>query len=372
MNKQENITAVERMAEEIRKIDSKESNLFFYVLDTKGVPCGWLNYIYGLALIAKNDGYNVTMLYQKQNQEDEFVGVGEWLGSDFSSLRHEDVSDGNVGVSPSDVLFIPELFANVMTSTKSLPCKRVVIMQNFDNVVDQTPFAAQWGDFGIFDVVCNTPQSEEKIKDVFPYLNTTVIEPYIGTVFGETSEPKKLVVNVIARDKSDVNKIVKSFYWKNPSLRWVSFRDLRGFSQEEYASMLREGIVTVWVDDYASFGYGALEAIKSGSVVVAKVPSEPQPWVVSDDGETLSDACIWFEDYMGLPSMLASIITAWMSDKMPSDVMEKGKEIANKYTLENTSKNFLGYLNNILTKRKSEINELMVNVKNNKEEEKQE
>lgn len=43
MNKQENITAVERMAEEIRKIDSKESNLFFYVLDTKGVPCGWLN-----------------------------------------------------------------------------------------------------------------------------------------------------------------------------------------------------------------------------------------------------------------------------------------------------------------------------------------
>ena len=40
------IKALEKVKEEISKIDKKESNVFFFVLDTKGVASGSLEYIY--------------------------------------------------------------------------------------------------------------------------------------------------------------------------------------------------------------------------------------------------------------------------------------------------------------------------------------
>ena len=38
--------AIERIQNEILKIDYKENYIFFFVLDTKGYPCGSLEYIY--------------------------------------------------------------------------------------------------------------------------------------------------------------------------------------------------------------------------------------------------------------------------------------------------------------------------------------
>lgn len=67
--------ALKRVQAEIKKIDKKENNVFFFILDTKGNPSGSLEYIYKLAMIAKNDGYKVGMLYQSADKNDKFVGV---------------------------------------------------------------------------------------------------------------------------------------------------------------------------------------------------------------------------------------------------------------------------------------------------------
>ena len=47
---------------EIDKIDKKESNVFFYVIDTEGYASGSLAYIYQLAKFLYDDGYNVKMI----------------------------------------------------------------------------------------------------------------------------------------------------------------------------------------------------------------------------------------------------------------------------------------------------------------------
>ena len=192
------IKALEKVRAEIEKIDKKENNVYFFVLDTKGIASGSLEYIYKLAMIAKNDGYNVSMLYQIE-KGDEFVGVKDWLGEEYANLPHHNVASDEIEITPSDIIFIPEIFANVMNQTKKLPCKRVAILQNYDYLLEQMPFAAQWGDFGILDCVCNTEYNSELIKDIFPYVRTTVVEPYIDKVFGQTIEPKKLIVNIVAR-----------------------------------------------------------------------------------------------------------------------------------------------------------------------------
>jgi len=361
MNKKEE-KALKRVQAEIKKIDKKENNVFFFILDTKGNPSGSLEYIYKLAMIAKNDGYKVAMLYQSADKDDKFVGVKDWLGEDYANIPHYDIASDDVEITPSDILFIPEIFANVMNQTKKLPCKRIAILQNYDYLVEQMPFAAQWGDFGILDAITNTEHNAELLKDIFPYVKTKVITPYIDKMFGTTIQPKKMIVNIVASDQEDINRIIKPFYWKYPSFKWVSFRDLRGFSKEQFAESLRDAAITIWVDDKTSFGYSALEAMKSGSIVIAKIPEEPLKWMNEDSEDKvgkLRNCCIWFDDFHEVQRAIASVVRSWITDKVPSTLFDEAKKVNELYPFETTQKEFSEYLNSIIENRKKEMEQLV-------------
>lgn len=354
--------ALKRVQAEIKKIDKKENNVFFFILDTKGNPSGSLEYIYKLAMIAKNDGYKVGMLYQSADKDDKFVGVKDWLGEDYANIPHYDIASDDVEITPSDILFIPEIFANVMNQTKKLPCKRIAILQNYDYLVEQMPFAAQWGDFGILDAITNTAHNAELLKDIFPYVKTKVITPYIDKMFGTTIQPKKMIVNIVASNQEDINRIIKPFYWKYPSFKWVSFRDLRGFSKEQFAESLRDAAITIWVDDKTSFGYSALEAMKSGSIVIAKIPEEPLKWMNEDSEDKvgkLRNCCIWFDDFHEVQRAIASVVRSWITDKVPSTLFDEAKKVNELYPFETTQKEFSEYLNGVVENRKKEMEQLV-------------
>ena len=351
---------IENIEKEISRIDKRENKIYFFVIDTKGVPSGSLEYIYNLALMAKEEGYDVAMLHT----EEEFEGVASWLGEEYASLPHYNVNKGEVGTSPSDLLFIPEIYSQVMNQTKNLPCKRVVILQNYDFVVEQMPYAAQWGDFGIMEGITNSDYQAAEINEVFPYVKLTKVTPYISKVFGTTIEPKKMVINVIAKDQSDIKKIVKPFYWKYNHLRWVSFKELRNLPKLEFAKALREGAITIIVDEDASFMYSALEAMKSGSIVMVKVPTTEVDWASTDE---LPNCCVWFNDYDTLHKQIASVVRAWITDKVPPVLAEEAKKTAEKYTRENSKKEFMGYVEKALGKRKKEMEELLTQVKKQEE-----
>ena len=351
---------IENIEKEISRIDKKENKIYFFVIDTKGVPSGSLEYIYNLALMAKEEGYDVAMLHT----EEEFEGVASWLGDEYASLPHYNVNKGEVGTSPSDLLFIPEIYSQVMNQTKNLPCKRVVILQNYDFVVEQMPYAAQWGDFGIMEGITNSDYQAAEINEVFPYVKLTKVTPYISKVFGNTIEPKKMIINVIAKDQSDIKKIVKPFYWKYNHLRWVSFKELRNLPKLEFAKALRDGAITIIVDEDASFMYSALEAMKSGSIVMVKVPTTEVEWA---SGDELPNCCVWFNDYDTLHKQIASVVRAWITDKVPPILAEEAKKTVEKYTRDNSKKEFIDYVDKVLGKRKKEMEELLTQVKKQEE-----
>jgi len=353
--------ALKRIKSEISKIDKKENNVFFFVLDTKGNPSGSLEYIYKLAKIASSEGYKVSMLYQ-EDKNDEFVGVKDWLGEDYSNIPHYNIAKDDVEITPSDILFIPEIFANVMNQTKKLPCKRIAILQNYDYLIEQMPFAAQWGDFGIMEAITNTNHNAELLKDIFPYVKTKVITPYVDKMFGNTIAPKKMIVNIVASDQSDINRIVKPFYWKYPSFKWVSFRDLRGLPKEQFAQSLRDSAITIWIDNDTSFGYSALEAVKSGSIVIAKIPDAPLDWMYDDDGNSvgnLRNSCIWFDDIKNVQKVIASAVRSWLTDTVPSKIYDEVKKVNELYPYEATKKEFTEYLDGVISNRKAEMEQLV-------------
>lgn len=321
----------ERIQEQISKIDNKDFTFYFYVVDTKGVPCGSLSYIYDIAYGLKLMGYNVGIMHN----EVDFVGVEGWLGSEYSELPHYNVDKNTVDVSPSDFLFIPEVYTNVMTATKKLPCQRVVLYQNFDKLTEFIPFGATWGDLGIFKAITTSEKNAKILKQFFPYTTIDVVTPKISKEFyNDKNTNKKLIVNLVTREPGDINKIVKPFFWQYPMYKWVAFRDLRGLSRKEFANSLREAAITIWVDDSTNFGYVPLEAMKSGSLVIGKIPEIEPEWIIenSEDHFDLSSAGIWVENLINLPSVLASVIRTWTMDEIPSTIQESADKLVEKYT----------------------------------------
>lgn len=352
--------------ENIKKLEDKNFNVYFFVLDTKGNPSGSIEYLYKTALTLKNLGYKVTMIHQ----EKEFIGPFEWLGDEYSDIPHKNVEDENVEISPADFLFIPEIFTNVMTQTKTLPCKRVIVLQNYNFLCEFMPVGVTPKDLNISDIITTTYSQEEIVKTYFPGIRTQVVRPSINKMFREPIDPQKLIINVVSKEQTDVNRILKPFYWKYPVYKWVSFRDLRGLSQEAFCEALREGAITVWMDDTTNFGYAALEALRCGTLLIAKIPEHLTDWNVekSKNEETdITDACVWFDDIDKVPEILASVVRTWTLDKIPADVYERQRKFNDQYTSELQEADIkTAYVQNLFEKRLNEFKEVKGQINDNK------
>lgn len=346
--------------ENIAKLKNKDYTLYFFVLDTKGNPSSSLEYIYHTALVLHERGHKVVMLHQ----DNEFVGVREWLGEKYSSLPHMNVEKDNVEISASDFLFIPEIFANVMLQTKKLPCKRVVIVQNYTNVCEFMPVSQTLDSLGIIDVIATSKLQEEKIKSYFPNIRTFVVTPSVKKMFRENNDiPRKMIINIVSKEQSDANRIVKPFYWKNPVYRWVTFRDIRGLSKEYTAEALREAAITVWVDDKTDFGTSLIEAVKCGGIVIAKVPNNIETWM--KDGEELTKAILWFNDIDEISDLLPSVIHSWISDLVPEEVYENQKTLMPLFTEDVQTLEIIEcYEKNIIEKRLKDFEEAKADIEN--------
>ena len=214
--------------------------------------------------------------------------------------------------------------------------------------------------------ITNSDYQARELNEVFPYVKLKKVTPFLSKVFGNTNEPKKMVVNIIAKDQSNIKKIVKPFYWKYPMFKWVSFKELRNLPKEEFAKALREAAVTIVVDEDASFGYSTLESIKSGAITMCKVPQTELEWATVEDG-TLSNCCVWFDTYDTLHKQLASVIRSWITDKVPTLLEEEGNKVCEKYSYDRTKKEFMEYVNDVLGRRKAEMSDLIIQIKNKKE-----
>ena len=153
----------------------------------------------------------------------------------------------------------------------------------------------------------------------------------------------------------------------------MSFRDLRGVTQEVFADALREGAITIWMDDISDFGYSALEAAKSGSIVLAKVPATPTDWTfvtekTEDSGKNgLNPAFIWFDDLNRVPDMVASVVRTWTLDKVPQELYDNLSHAADAYTQKEHENDVIKeYTEGMFKKRLEDFNEVLGQIKNDK------
>ncbi len=390
MEKEKELTVLKNIDAAIERIETNDVTLFFFVSDCKNVPNSNTLYIYQMALTLHELGYNVCMLYQLPDEYSKaeidrltrlgkpidpmkvFEGVDRWLGEKYSSLEHLNIAVSEWRVSPCDFLFIPEVFSSLMKETfdKGIPCKRYVILQNYRYISEFIPFGDQWMNYGITDVIASNQKQADLITDIFPYVKTKVVNPYIQEDLCKPLKAKKLIVNVAAPRNSYIEHIIKTFYWKYPAMQFVTFRTLRNLPSDKYAEFLKEGCITVWYDPETPFGYSAIDAICCGNIVVGKVPETIPEWMEEND-EVLNNG-VWFYDINEIPDILAKVIGSWMRDEIPNEIYNEMEKTAEKYTYEKWNKNITNMISDIFEERRNYFISMKQTVENKikKEEEK--
>lgn len=354
---------IQKIEDAIRKSEEKDYHVYFFVIDTKNVPNGNVEYTYDIALDLYSKGYNVTMLHQ----EEEFVGPFEWLGDRYSVLEHKNVEKDNVPISTTDFLFIPESCVNVMTQTKTLKCKKIMIYHTPEFFFKLMPMGLTLKDLNIYDVITTNSDLASRIKEYFPYVKVSVVRPSVKNSFFVKDEPKKLIVNIMGSEEYDINNILKPFFWKYPAYKWVSFRDMHGMTQKVFGDVLREGAITVWVDDKTSNAKTAFEALKCGNILIAKIPNNVPMWML-ENGELRKDI-IWFESYDELHRILASVIRGWTKNDIVSDFTTVYERLGNFFNPKMQSLDVDEVIvDTIFKDRLNDYKQLLSGIKNKNEE----
>jgi hypothetical protein len=313
---------IKKLEQSIESLKNKKARVFFFVQDTKGNARASIRYIYQMAMSLKDAGYEAIILHEKP----DYFGVQDWLSGDYmSKLRHIAVEGQNLEVSPEDAIVVPELYGYVMGQLANLPCAKIVLCQSYDYIFETLQPGQTWVQFGFTKCITTSEKMKEHISQTMRGVSVDVIEPIISDCFKPSKYPVKPVIAIHAREQRDSINLIKSFYVKYPQYRWISFRDMRGVSESEFANNLRECMLSVWIDERSSFGTFPLESMASGIPVMAKVPNLIPNWVDNNNG-------LWVDDTMKLQDYNAEFIQNWLEDNVSDIITNSGIETSKKFS----------------------------------------
>jgi glycosyltransferase involved in cell wall biosynthesis len=270
------------------------------------------------------------MLHEKP----EYTGVSGWLTDDVSSLPHQSIEGQQLQIAPEDFIVLPELYGFVMSQIAKLPCGKIVLCQAYDHMLETLQPGETWSQFGFFKCITTSEIQKEFIENVFRGISYEILKPYISEVFEKQSLPSKPIIAIHSRDQRDAVNIIKSFYIKFPQYRWITFRDMRGLTEKEFANALKDCFLSVWVDNTSAYGTFPLESMKVGVPVLGLVPNLVPSWMNEDNG-------LWINNKIQLVDFIADFLQNWLEDNVNPglyDGMKKTTEsLSTKDEFEKTS-----------------------------------
>jgi hypothetical protein len=362
-NKTQIETQVSQLKEVIGNLENKNFRMYFFTLDTKGNPTAGIANIYEHVKMLNELGYNACILHEKNDYklrgDENGNGVGDWLGEEYAQLPHASIEGQELLISPSDFIIIPEIFSNIMEQVKGFPCKKIVFSQSYDYLLELLPVGKRWDfDYGFNDVITTSKKQSSYIKSLFPSIRTHIVPISIPSYFKPTEKPKTPVVAILTRNAGDATKLAKSFYLQYPIYKWVTFKELRGLSRENFASQLEKCCLAVWIDDQSGFGTFPLEAIECNTPVIGKMPNMVPEWMetVEENGEvSVKNNGVWTNTTTNIPELIATYLKIWLEDSVPSDLLDAMNETKGQYSVENQKQILEDVYSAIFENRTSEL-----------------
>jgi hypothetical protein len=315
-----------KLENSIENLKSKKARIYLFTQDTKGNPKAGIRYTYQMGMALKNKGYNPIILHEKP----DYTGVAQWLNEEYmTQLPHKSIEGQNLEVSPEDLIIIPEIFGFVMEQIKDLPCGKIVLCQAYDHMMETLKPGFSWGNYGFFKCITTSEFQKEYISTIMRSMSIDVLPPYIPESFEKSKYPQKPVIAVHSRDARKTLNFIKTFYLKYPQYRWITFRDMRGLSESDFSSFLKDCFLSIWIDETSGFGTFPLESMKCGVPVIGKVPNLVPSWINQNNG-------VWISEENKMIDFTADFIQNWLEDNIKPELYDDmDKTVSELYTENN-------------------------------------
>ena len=196
------------------------------------------------------------------------------------------------------------------------------------------------------------------IEDLVGIKNINFVNPAIPNFFKPNEKPQMPVIAIHTRDQRKAAKIIKTFYLKYPLYRFVSFKDMHGMTEKDFAKNLSECALSVWVDDDSTFGTFPIESIMSNVPVIGKVPNIIPEWITDDNG-------VWVYDENQIPDLIFNYIKNWMEDTLPENLINVSDGIKDKFTMDIFEKSTIEAYNQIFERKIKKLNKIKETIETN-------
>ena len=312
---------VKKIEQTVDEIKSKDFTIYFFVIDSNGMPNAGVSHIYKQAKHLQDLGFKTAILVEKDGQKD----AGAWVGSHYLGLHHHKAE--GVIIKPSDIIVIPEIFSSIMKAAKDFPCKKVVMAQNYEFGLEVLELGETWGEYGFNDVIVTNDNMVEFVSDHFKGSKVYKVPVAIDTTYRHFDDVKTPTILVGGRDVEVIKRVIKSFYLQTPLYSWVTFKHISGMLQDELTSEMNKAAALVWIDEVASFGTLPLEAMACKLPVIGVVPDMVPEWLTETNG-------MWVNSKFDLPAAIESFMNAFIEDLPLIYELADYTDIPAKYTVE--------------------------------------
>jgi len=343
-----------KLEQSIKNLQNKKSRIYLFVQDTKGNPKAGIRYIYQMGLSLKKAGYNPIILHEKP----DYVGVSQWLGEEYmNELPHKPIEGQNLEVAPEDFIVIPEIFGFVMEQIKDLPCAKIVLCQAYDHMFETLQPGFAWNNYGFFKCITTSEFQKNYISSVMRNVSVDIVAPAFSDNFSKSEYPAKPIIGIHTRDQRKSLNFIKTFYLKFPQYRWITFRDLRGISENDFSSFLKECFLSVWIDETSGYGTFPLESMKTGVPVVGKVPSLIPHWMNENNG-------VWLGEEVKMVDYVADFVQNWLEDNIKPEIYQHMEQtISSLNTIEKFNEEIVNLFSDYITKRELSFSEQLNKLK---------
>ena len=351
----------------IEKLDNKDFSLYFFTLDTKGNPTAAIANIYEHVKLLTELGYKATILHEKNDYklrgDDTSSGLADWLGEEYALLPHASIESQGLNIAPTDFIIIPEIFASVMDQIKTFPCRKIVLSQSYDYLLELLPIGKRWDiDYGFNHIITTSVKQANYLRTLFPFAKSYIIPVSIPSYFKPSNKPQIPIVAILTRNQGDAAKIAKAFYLQFPIYKWLTFKEFRGMPRVQFAEELSKCCLAVWVDDSSGFGTFPLEAMESGVSVIGKIPNLVPEWMETVDVSgtpTIKNNGIWTNTPLNIPELIATYMKVWLEDAIPTELTDRIKESTGQYTPEKQKEILAAVYAQLVDERKQEFTNLI-------------
>jgi hypothetical protein len=304
------------------RLQEKKHKVVFLIPDTNGIARASIAISYKHAMALHKQGIAVVMLHDKK----DYMGVGAWLGEEYETLTHTSIESNQLEVSASDFLVIPELYGNVVEKVEHLPCQKIIFVQSLEYMLDTYAPGKTWLDYGVLETMTTSKEAKDYIQDLMYVTNVKVVPIGVSDAFKPFKRLKKPVIAIHCKDTRKTAKLLKMFYIKYPYLRWLTFRDMHGMTENDFARNLSECILAVWSDQSSTFPLFLVEALKCDVPVVAQMPQLLFDW-------TTDDVATWAMTDAQIVELIARYVKTWMEDNVPEEFEHLDKLVEGKFTM---------------------------------------